>query len=201
VWGLLHGFGYDVPLERIKADLVRCEELVRTKYSRPYTLERIIETLYERLGWPPKREEILCLTDAYAGPRYRSWLFPGTEETLKTIHECGILMGLIANTAWPGYSMDRAYRGVGLIDYLRVRVYSGDEGISKPNVEIFRIAERRSRMEGKKLLYVGNNLKTDIEGAKNAGWAAALKRSSTATSGGLADFEFDETPELLNFLE
>ncbi|MBI4530220.1 MAG: HAD-IA family hydrolase, partial [Candidatus Latescibacteria bacterium] len=162
---------------------------------------RIIETLYTRLGWPLKLEEILCLTDAYAGPRYGSWLFPGTVETLRAIYERGILMGLIANTAWPGYSMDRAYRGVGLIDYLRVRVYSGDEGISKPNVEIFRIAERRSKMEGKKLLYVGNNVKTDIEGAKNAGWAAALKRSSMVTSDGLADFELDETPELLNFLE
>ena len=200
-WGLLNAFGYDVPLERIRAELAVCAKRVREECRRPHTFERIIETLYKRLGWTPKPEEILCVTDAYAGPRYRSWLFPGTEETLRCIHERGILMGLIANTAWPGYSMDRIYRGVGLIDYLKVRVYSGDEGVSKPNVEIFRIAERRSGMEGKSLLFVGNSVRADIQGAKDAGWWAALKRSSETTSGGLADFEFDETPEVLDFIE
>jgi hypothetical protein len=43
-------------------------------------------------------------------------------------------------------------------------------------------------------------VRSDIEPARAVGWSAALKRSSAATSNGLADFEFDETPELIPFV-
>lgn len=55
-------------------------------------------------------------------------------------------------------------------------------------------------MAGKRLLYVGNDLEADIKGARAAGWATAMRKSTHLTSGGLADFEFDETAELLRFV-
>ena len=163
-------------------------------------LEKLIQALYHALGLPERPEEVLCVTDAFAGPRYRSWLFPNIHDTLDQIRDAGIYVGLIANTGWPGWLMDRALRGVGLLDYFGIRIYSGDEGIAKPDPEIFYLAARRAGAGGKRLLYMGDKLEYDIEGAKAAGWNAALFRSSAKTSAGKADFELDawhELPELL----
>jgi putative hydrolase of the HAD superfamily len=157
--------------------------------------------LVEELGLPLSAEQTAIVTVAYAGPRYRHWVFPDTHELLGRLTEAEIYLGLIANTAWPGFAMHTALTGVGLARYFDTMVISCDEGVAKPDPAIFRIARRRAGLtDTARVLYVGDNVEKDIRGAKAVGWDAALRRSSTPTSAGLADFEFDHSLELLPFI-
>jgi len=200
VAAMLNGLGKEVDLEEIRARLPECERLSSEQYGVAHTYMRTVELLYRSFGWEEKLEEILCVTEAYVGPRYRSWLFPGTGQTITELHEMGLILGVIANTAVPGWIFDRIWKGVGLLDFFSVRVYSGDEGIAKPDPRIFRLAAARAGVMGKRILYVGDVPEVDIRGAKSVGWSAALRRSRRDRSCELADFEFDDIRELLDYV-
>lgn len=124
---------------------------------------------------------------------------PGTQQALRTLAEAGYRLGIIANTAWPGFCMDRAFAGVGLLPFLSIRIYSGDIGIAKPDPAIFHLAQRAGGLEGKRILYVGNDVEADIQGAAAVGWSTAFRRAGHATTDGLADVEFDDISELVRF--
>jgi putative hydrolase of the HAD superfamily len=54
--------------------------------------------------------------------------------------------------------------------YFQLVIISEDVGHNKPNVEIFREAERLGKTYKDACLMIGDNFETDIQGAKNAGW-------------------------------
>lgn len=198
----LEGLGYTVSADVLNTALPAAEQAVRQRHGGRLTYhfsETMLELL-RALKLPAREEEAAMLAESYAGPRYAEWLFPGTREMLAALAEHGARLGLIANTAWPSWTMDRAFHGVGLLRYLPVRVYSGDEGVAKPDPEIFRLAARRAGLTGTRILYVGDDLKNDIEGPKGLGWSAALRRSRHASSSGRADFEFDAGDELVRWV-
>jgi FMN phosphatase YigB (HAD superfamily) len=192
----LRWLGHEVKDEAVVHYLSQLKHTLPSRLSPAYTQENLIEALFEALDLAPKMEEIVYVTGVYSGPRYRSWVFSHVHEVLEVLHKTGIPMGLIANTHVPDWIMDRNFRGVDLIRYFGVRLYSGDEGFAKPDTGLFRLAEARSGLQGKKLIYMGNSVKADIQGARHAGWSSILFRSSEKSSEGLADFEIDSWQEL-----
>lgn len=196
----LAGLGRAASESRIAALLPDLEAASPGRFGPSYTYIDLMQALAEALGETWCVEDHLLLADAYVGPRYRSWLGAGTEQTLAALADAGVYVGLISNTYIPGQSVDRLFRGVGLLKYLRTRIYSGDEGISKPEAGIFELAVRRAGLEGRRLLYVGDDLENDVRASRRAGWSAVLIRSARADSGGLADFEITRLPELLDFV-
>ena len=196
----LAAFGVPRDLQEVEEAVVACEQDSRERLEPAYNFARLMEALNEYLALGLRREEAACLADAYAGPRYAHWLYPGTVETIRTLAERGYYLGIIANTHWPGFSMDRAFDAVGLLPYFRTRVYSGDIGIAKPDPAIFRHAEETANLAGKSILYVGNDLSADVVGAKGVGWQVAFRKAEGKATNGVADFEYDETAELLEFV-
>lgn len=195
----LRWLGHEVEDHLVAEHLAALKDLGR--HAAPgYTEESLITALFEGLGLEPRRDEIVYVTGVYSGPRYRSWLYPGVAQTLQQLAATGIFIGLIANTHVPGWVMDRNFRGVGLLGFLSVRIYSGDEGVAKPDPAIFRLAEQRSGMGGKRLVYMGDRVDADVTGAEAAGWSSILFRSVAATSDGRADFEIDSWSELPGLL-
>ena len=197
---MLHALGKEVALEEVRSKLAECEQSSKEQYGIAHTFVRTVEFLYRIFGWEEKPEEILCVTEAYAGPRYRSWLFPGTVETIEKLHEMGLILGVIANTNVPGWIFERIWKGVELLDFFSVVIFSGEEGISKPDPRIFRLAASRAGVMGKRILYVGAVPDVDIKGAKSVGWSAALHRSPRGKSCEFADFEFDGLTELVDYV-
>ena len=108
------------------------------------------------------------MTGVVSGPRFQSWLFPGAAETMQCLTRAGLHVGIIANTHVPSWAMDHNFRGVELPQYFADRVYSGDEGVEKPDPQIFRIAEGRAQMGGSRLVYIGDRVDKDIAGAQGA---------------------------------
>jgi len=199
VHALLSGMGVSLDFRRLKKTIAHQEEVCRQRSGKSYNFFRLMQAVVDELHLPLGREAAACLADAYAGPRYASWLFPGTEHALRTLSDNGHILGIIANTAWPGFCMDRAFAGVGLLPFLSIRIYSGDIGIEKPDPAIFRLAERIGGLEGKRILYVGNDLEDDIKGAAAVGWSTAFRRGSHSTTAGLADVEFDHISEVVRY--
>jgi FMN phosphatase YigB (HAD superfamily) len=192
----LNGFDVEVAYDLLERRLRVCEEECKERLGAAYNFYRLMTVLCEDLELDLGPEEAACLADAYAGPRYASWLFPGTLDVIRRFSERGIYLGVIANTVWPGFCMDRAFAGVGLLPYFKTRVYSGDLGVAKPDARIFHLTEAISGLKGKRILFVGNNLKADIQGASGVGWATAFRKNGGRSGEGLADFEFEETTEL-----
>ena len=94
-------------------------------------------------------------------------LFPESVDTLKTLRQKGVLVGLITN----GYSsmQGRKLDISGLRPLLDLSVVSGDEGIRKPDPEIFRRAAARLGVSPADCVYVGDHPYYDLSGATEAG--------------------------------
>ena len=201
VIAFLNTLGKKVQLKEVRTQLPKCEEQAKKEYGVAYTFVRAIECFYRTRSWQEKMEEILCVTEAYAGPRYSSWLFPGVEQTLQELYRYGLILGIIANTDWPGWIFDRVWKGYGLLDLFSVRLYSGEEGVKKPDKEIFQRAAKRAKVQGKRILFVGDTLEVDIKGAKAVGWHTAWRRGKSIHGGSLPDFEFDDITELISYIK
>ena len=196
---VLRALGHAVGDRDVAEQLADLKGPVARRWGDAHSEEKLIEALCQALAPTAGPEEILYITGVYSGPRYRSWVFPHVDAALTQLQAAGLYLGLIANTHVPGWVMDRNFKGVGLLPFFQTRIYSGDEGVAKPDPAIFHLAAARAGSTGERLLYVGNNVAADIEGATRAGWSAALFRSTAPTSGGRANFEFDTWSQLPAF--
>ncbi len=192
--------GHHFSEEQVREAITAGAKMAPISHGKDHNFHHIFIEVIKLLGIPLGAEEAACLADVFAGPRYAFWLFPGTLETLQKLKDGGYSLGIIANTAWPGFSMDRAFTGVGLLPLFEARVYSGDVGVSKPDPAIFDIAARLAKLKhSKRILYVGNDPKKDVAAAANVGWTTALRLTEDGVPTGLADFEFHHSAELLDF--
>ena len=171
----LQALGIEVAEDRLRRTLEAAEPEARAHAGQAYTFVTLTQFALPRCGLDARPEICAYAADAYAGPRYRSWLFPGTWEAVRRLWHAGIDLGVIANTDWPGFSMDRAFAGVGLGGFFRTRVYSGDVGVAKPDRGIFEIAAERAGLHDQRVLFVGNEHATDGRGARGLGWPVALR--------------------------
>jgi FMN phosphatase YigB (HAD superfamily) len=201
VAGCLQGLRLLLDPYRLEKELSDLEGIVPKKFGRLYSYDQLMVALLERLEIEPKPEWAYFLADAYAGPRYRSWLFDGVPEMLAAIGEMGLDTHLAVNTPWCGFSLKRALAGVGILGYFRTRTYSSDSQLAKPDPEFFRLVARRARIEGARILYVGDSIEYDIRGAKAVGWSAALRLNpNNRKDAHLADYAFNHSSELVAWL-
>ena len=191
-------FGSTIDGARLTAAIEAEKPRAQQRHGRFYSFGHLVADTCKtlKLSLPP--EVMGILTEAWLGPRYRDWLYPGTVETLKKLHDAGVFLGIIANTYWPGYAMRRHFDAVDLAPLWSLEIYSCDVGIDKPDPAIFKLAEARSgRREN--ILYVGNSIIHDIEGAHAAGWQAAFRQEDNLTCPA-AEFQFARSEELLGIV-
>lgn len=93
----------------------------------------------------------------------------GTEEILKNLSK-RYLIGVLTN----GFTevQYRKLRSTGLDRYIQRVVISDEICIQKPDVRLFRYAERETGATMETTLMIGDNPKNDIQGALDAGWKA-----------------------------
>ncbi len=202
VEALLLAFGYQYDLTNAHAPLDEARQYCESTYgSMKYTFYQQLIRFFDQLKIELPNEVIVCLSDALAGPRFASWIFPGTLQAFKDFNAAGIGLGIIANTVWSSYNMDRAFEGVGLLPYLSHRVYSGNVNCAKPEMDIFSYAEQLAQVQDKRVLYVGNDIEKDVKASKQFGWSAAFRCSdSEPSSQGLADFDFNHIQDLTQYV-
>lgn len=98
-------------------------------------------------------------------------LFDDSLATLVKLQKRGIKLGLISNLATP-YKLP--VQALKLEKYFDAITFSCDEAVAKPDARIYEIALNRLNEPASQTLMIGDNYKSDIVGAFNAGIAGAL---------------------------
>ena len=120
-----------------------------------------------------------ALLDAYEAA-YEGALFLYSD-TLPALEELAphFQLGIITNG--PGPMQREKLEKFGLTRYFDPIVIDTEVGASKPDPAIFREAEKRVGLPPEALLFVGNDLRADVEGARGAGWRNIwIKRDASA---------------------
>lgn len=119
-------------------------------------------------------------------------------QTLATLRERGFKLGVITNgpTFWQGLKIEN----MGLPKHVDTILISEREGIGKPDPRIFVRAAERCGVEPSESMFVGDNPKADIEGARSAGFLPVWKRTKYWNA---ADdvARIDNLSELLSMLD
>ena len=198
----LEMFGHSPPPE-LPAILKRQEAESRERHGALFSLETFATAVYDRLGVHHRDEETLMLADALGGPRYRGWLWDGVAEALTTLDKAKVRMGVIADTDLTGRMMRGVLTGVGLVDVFGPIVCSCDHGVLKPDARTFALALSRlvpAPSGDERVLYVGDNLIKDIEGAAAFGWDAAHHLTTSGEKKSKAVLSFRDYADLVRLV-
>jgi putative hydrolase of the HAD superfamily len=101
------------------------------------------------------------------------YLNPEARKALKGLKKRNKLIGLICNTGLtPGIGLREFLANESVSRYFDLMIFSEEIGIRKPDPRIFHLAAQRLGVQPCEIVHVGDNLKADVWGAKNAGLKA-----------------------------
>ncbi|MBI3990398.1 MAG: HAD family hydrolase [candidate division NC10 bacterium] len=119
------------------------------------------------------------LEEAYTSPvlKIMPVLNGGAADTLETLHERGVKLGLICNTGrTPGAMLRIVLERLGILMFFEALSFSNELRLRKPNPRIFIHTLGRLGVEPSRALHVGDDPQTDVTGAKGAGMRALWLR-------------------------
>ncbi len=165
--------GFTFEEEPFKVTYRRCalDFLEKTKEDGRETHNRFwVSAALRELGYPvePEDARIASALDAYFSAFFDyCHLIPGTMEMLNRLR--GIYpLGLLSN-----FTHAPAAKGLvtqlGLAPYFDVLLISGELGYRKPHIMVFQQLVADFGVDNSRLLYVGDNIEADINGALLAG--------------------------------
>lgn len=108
--------------------------------------------------------ELTRLMDENFNPQ--SQVYPQTFDTLRSIREAGLTLGLVSNRSQP---FDEEIQELGLTPYFDFMYVAADVNAWKPDPAIFERALGESGSEPHEIVYIGDNYFADIVGAQQAG--------------------------------
>ena len=97
---------------------------------------------------------------------YEMTRFDDVLPAMDLLKQQGLTLGMISNMNRSG---DELATSMGLSPYLDVAVTSGEVGAEKPDPAIFREALKRAGAEPQETVHVGDQLSSDMEGARGVG--------------------------------
>lgn len=156
----------------------RCYEGLRADYENPARYD----------DFPSLREGLARYADTPSDELERL-------ELVFSLHECGLVpdacaellarlarthrIGLVTNIWAPKYLWEREFERTGLYDLFSAMVFSSSFRSVKPSPKLFREALRGLGVAPEQVLFVGDSLRCDIEGAKQLGMHTAWVTDQT----------------------
>ena len=122
-----------------------------------------------------KEEWIEDLSSAYVSAIFEvpPYLNPDAHKVLQWLKDHGKLIGLICNIGLtPGFGLRRFLAREGVAEYFDLMLFSDEVGIRKPHPEIFQMASQKLQVDPYEIVHIGDNLKSDVWGARRAGFRA-----------------------------
>lgn len=110
--------------------------------------------------------------------------YPGTQEMLSQLRKAGKQIYLLSNAQriFTAFEMDT----LKISGYFDDILISSDYRVKKPDERFFRILLERHRMDVEKTLFVGNDSRADIGGARNVGMNTYYVNSNISPAGDAA---------------
>ncbi|WP_222618437.1 HAD family hydrolase [Nakamurella sp. PAMC28650] len=143
----------------------------------------------------------LFLAEMYRGiSRRRLRLYPGVREMLDTLR--GTMPMALVTDAQSAYARGELHK-VGILDYFDPIVVSGDHGFRKPDQRLFQYAVNAMDVPAENTLYVGNDMRRDIYGARRAGLQTMMFDSDQGVKdykGCVPDHRITDYRDLLSLL-
>lgn len=174
------------------------QQLNAGKCSMAEVRDARFQGLFNELGLPTDKimEE---LSDFFCS-RYLTSLYLYDDVTvLEELHTYHV--GIITNGAHDAHTDSQLSKvqHLGLMERIQSLTISGEIGIRKPKVEIFKVACERANVLPKEAVYVGDTIQNDIVGANRAGMTSIfINRKSEALASKTADEQPDDTVSSLH---
>jgi putative hydrolase of the HAD superfamily len=133
-----------------------------------------------------------------AASRYRLQLYPGVESTLAQLLPKYHLA--VVSDAQSAYAVPEL-NALGLLGYFDPIIVSGDYGYRKPDRRIFESALAAMKMTPSEVVFVGNDMESDVYGAQKMGMRSVFFKSNQGSQkkeGVKPDYIIYDFPELLN---
>ena len=146
-------------------------------YGRVDLLEpTIAEIAAPFIGNDARALRLAAVLDHLAGEAdIERWEPPsGRDEVLEAIRRRGLKVGFVSNTLTSPAQMRRRLEEFGLLDHAEVAVFSVEQGVRKPNPEIYRAALRALAVEPGETIFVGDRVREDVRGPQSVGMHGVL---------------------------
>ena len=128
--------------------------------------ESYIKTVIEGISLAYTPENIQDVSAIFENEIKKEKIHPDTEKVLAEFKSKNYKIGLISNIATPDFDI---ITPSGLKKYFDAVIFSYEIGIIKPDYKIFELCLEKLGVKPAQALMIGNSLKADIIGAKNAG--------------------------------
>jgi len=125
--------------------------------------------------------------------------FPGAAAVVDNLIDQGLMTGLITN-GWEGVQRRKVAK-LPFLSRFEVALVSGEEGVRKPDPEIFQRALERLELKPREAVFVGDNPETDIAGCRTVGMWAVWKETAYMVAPTEVDGVIGELHELLPLVE
>ncbi|MCC0695929.1 HAD family hydrolase [Clostridioides sp. ES-S-0048-02] len=125
---------------------------------------------FEELGNPITEKDAQNFQDEYIYQQSQITLIPEMEQVLNFAKEKNINIGIITNGPSSHQRMKLKQLNIEKwVDEENIFI-SSEVGFSKPDINIFRLAEKFMGLDRANTYYIGDSYKNDVVGAKKAGW-------------------------------
>jgi FMN phosphatase YigB (HAD superfamily) len=116
-------------------------------------------------------------------------------ERIKEHYSTGIITNGFAETQW------LKIKQFGFEECAPAIIISEELGVMKPHQKIFTEAAKRAQTRPEQILYVGDSLSSDVDGALEAGWSVAwFNPKKNSAEGRNPTFEFADFETLVSLL-
>lgn len=171
-------------------------------------IERFVELDHRGYVWKDKVYEQLLkeyaisrltpeqlLEDYIHNFQHHCVAFPNVKHVLGELKNRGILLGMITN----GFNEFQRLniRALDIEQYMDAILVSEEEGIKKPEAEIFVRALKKLEVKAKESVYVGDHPNNDVLGARNVGMHAVWKKDTFWGTPFTDEYVIDDLQELL----
>ena len=127
--------------------------------------------MLKEAGITPTKELIGAMLGEMKNFKYDMVLYDDVIPALTKIKDKGFITGLISNVDKDITAMLKKLR---LESLLEVVVTSQEVGVTKPHPKIFEAAIKKSGINAKEAIYIGDQYKIDVLGANNVGMSGVL---------------------------
>ncbi len=165
-----------------------------------FMLDSIERKLPSRLG----AEAIAEIEETYSVSMLdqRPILLPGAKEALRDVQGMDVRMGLISNTGrTPGTVLRTIMRGLGVLQCFSVTTFSNEILARKPAPAIFNASLEGLKAQPESALHIGDDPRSDIDGAKDFGMRAIQVRSDRFEDNEHADACIDSLDEMVEAID
>ncbi|PEZ00663.1 L-2-haloalkanoic acid dehalogenase [Bacillus sp. AFS018417] len=155
--------------------------------------ERLLqEYVISSLTWEQLLEDYISNFQHHCIP------FSNMEHVLQELKNSGILLGMITN----GFTEFQLLniRALGIDKYMDIILVSEQEGLKKPQAEIFLRALERLGVSSEESVYVGDHPENDVVGARNVGMHAIWKKDTYWGNPFTDEHVIDDLKELLSIV-